>query len=847
MPGDLNIENIRGLPEEEAQKRLLRDGYNELPSSKPRSIFAITFDVVREPMFLLLVACGVIYLLMGDVRDASLLLGFVFVVMGITLYQERRTERALEALRNLSSPRALVIRDGLQKRIAGRDVVKGDIVMLAEGDRVPADAVLFWSRNLTTDESLLTGESQAVPKIANEDITSIARPCGDNTPFVYSGTLIVQGQGVGRVEAVAFDTELGKIGKSLQTLHLQRTPLQAETAKMVRNLAIIGLSLCIIVVVAYSLAQHNWSDGFLAGLTLAMSILPEELPVILTIFLAIGAWRMSQKHVLARRIPVVETLGAATVLCVDKTGTLTMNQMSVGMVFADGDFYDLRQKNVMPLPEKFHDVLEYGILASKRNPFDPTEKALKQYGDQNLSDTEHLHHDWNVVQEYPLSHDLLALSYVWQDKQSRDYVIAAKGAPEAIADLCHLNENRTADIAEKVTVMTNEGMRVLGIAKTSFKERILPKQQHDFEFTFVGLVALADPVRPQVPDAVRECYKAGIRIIMITGDHPGTARSIARQIELDSPDLFITGPELDKMQDNQLQERIKSVNIFARVIPEQKLQLVKALKANGEIVAMTGDGVNDAPALKSAHIGVAMGARGTDVAREAASLVLLDDNFSSIEQAVKIGRQIYDNIKKAVVYTFAIHVPIAGMSLIPVLMEWPLVLLPVHIVFLELIIDPACSIVFEAEPPESDIMNRPPRNPKQPLFNKRMINMSLLQGFSVLGVVLAVFIISRYMNKTAELARALTFTTLIFANLGLIMVNRSWSRTILSTLRVPNTAFWWVSSAAVVLLALVLYVPFLEAIFKFASPNAGELLICFALGTSGALWFGFVKLLKKQP
>jgi Ca2+-transporting ATPase len=843
MNHELDLKTLSGLSEVEAAERLKQEGYNELPSSKQRSIFAIALEVVREPMFLLLVACGVVYLVLGDVEEALMLLGFVFVVMGITLYQERKTERALEALRDLSSPRAMVIRDGVEKRIAGRDVVRGDILVVKEGDRVPADAVVLSCLNLSVDESLLTGESVSVRKSATKDITEMGRPGGDDLPFIYSSTLVVQGQGIARVQATGIHTEIGKIGKALQTVETEETLLQKETGRIVRNLAIVGLSLCVIVIVVYGLTRGNWLQGFLAGITLAMATLPEEFPVVLTIFLAMGAWRISQKQVLTRRVPAVETLGAATVLCVDKTGTLTLNRMSVSKLFVEGKFYDIGGSPQDLMPETFHELVEFSILASQLDPFDPMEKAIKQLGDRYLAQTEHLHQDWNLVHEYPLSRALLSLSRVWRSPNGTDYIIAAKGAPEAIADLCHFDETQLEELSWQISTMADEGLRVLGVAKALFDQTNLPGEQHDFTFEFLGLIGLADPVRPTVPDAIKECYTAGIRVVMITGDYPGTAQNIARQIDLTPSDTFITGPELDSMSDDELRQRIKEVNIFARVVPEQKLRLVNALKANGEIVAMTGDGVNDAPALKSAHIGIAMGGRGTDVARESAALVLLDDDFSSIVQAVKLGRRIFDNIKKAIAYIFAIHVPIAGMSLIPVLFKWPLVLMPVHIVFLELIIDPACSVVFEAEAEEADVMNRPPRNPQEPLFSKWTIGVSLMQGVSVLVFILAVFSISLYLGHGEQEARALTFTTLIIANLGLILTNRSWSRTIFATLRSPNTALWLVLVGTTVFLGLVLYLPFLRSLFRFNMLHPFDLGICLTAGIISSLWFEGLKLL----
>jgi Ca2+-transporting ATPase len=847
MIPEFNIKAFGGLSSQEVAEKLESEGYNELPATKSRSIFAIAFEIIREPMFLLLIACGAIYLLLGDLQEALILLAFVFVVIGITLYQERKTERALEALRDLSSPRALVIRDGEPKRIPGREVVRDDIVVLTEGDRIPADAVLLSCINLSIDESLLTGESLPVRKTPCKGNLEMGCPGGDDLPFVYSGTLVVQGQGVACVKATGPSTELGKIGKALQTIEIERTSLQKETGRIVRNLSLLGMFLCSSVVIVYGFTRGDWLNGILSGITLAMAILPEELPVVLTIFLALGAWRISQKRVLARRVSAVETLGSTTVLCVDKTGTLTLNQMSVTRMYAKGEFHNTCTDKDDHLPEKFHDLVEFGILASQRDPFDPMEKALRKLGDQCLLNTEHLHDDWILEREYPLSQDLLSISLVWKSPVYDKYVIAAKGAPEAIADLCHMPENSIQELAGHIHKMADEGLRVLGVARAYFSQLPLPGEQHDFQFEFLGLIGFSDPVRPQVPDAIKECRDAGIRVAMITGDYPGTAQSIARQIGLTPADDFITGSQLNGMDDLELQRRIKTVNLFARVVPEQKLRLVNALKANGEIVAMTGDGVNDAPALKSAHIGVAMGGRGTDVAREASSLVILDDDFSSIVCAVRLGRRIFDNLRKAIAYIFAIHIPIAGMSLLPVLFKWPLVLFPLHIAFLELIIDPACSIVFEAEPEETDVMNRPPRDPKQPLFGRETVGFSLLQGAGALAIILAVFIISLHRGQGQAEARALTFTTLVFINLALIITNRSWSMHLVSILRRPNSAIWWIIGGAILFLGLVLYIPFLRTLFQFAKLHPTDIGICLAAGLMSILWFeGLKKILKKR-
>ena len=841
MQTKYNETNLQGLTEQEMLERLAEDGYNELPTTKKRTFLHILLEVVREPMFLMLIACGLLYLFLGDREEALMLMGFVAVIIGITFYQEQKTERALEALRDLSSPRALVIRDGRQQRIAGREVVRDDIILLSEGDRIPADAVLISGNIVSVDESLLTGESVPVRKRPWDGRLEMGRPGGDDLPFIYSATLMVKGQGVAQVRTTGPRTEIGKIGKALQILEPEDTNLQKQTRKIVRNFAIVGLCLCTIVVVVYALTRGDWLNGFLAGITLAMATLPEEFPVVMTIFLALGAWRISQHHVLTRRVPAVEMLGATTVLCVDKTGTLTLNRMTVTQLSVDNRVLDVDGKQ-MSLPDKFHQVVEYAILSSPTDPFDPMEKAMKELGGRTLANTEHIHKDWELVHEYPLSDGLLVMSHVWRSLEGYDYVIAAKGAPEAIADLCHFSPEQMDALHEKINIMADHGLRVIGVAKAEFKAQSLPEAQHDFDFEFIGLLGLADPVRPEVAGAVKECYTAGIRIIMITGDYPGTARNIARQIGLKLDDQLITGPELDVMSDEELKERIKTVSVFARAVPEQKLRIVNALKSNNEVVAMTGDGVNDAPALKAAHIGIAMGGRGTDVAREAAALVLLDDNFASIVRAIRSGRRIFDNLKKAMAFIFSVHLPIAGMSLIPVLLNWPLALLPVHILFLELIIDPACTIIFEGEADEKDIMQRPPRRLEEPLFGRSMILSGLIQGLGVLAVVLAVYVFIHTRGYGEAEARMIAFVCMVIGNLGLIFTNRSWKNSILKTLRVPNKALWWVTGGTVFFLVLIMRIPVLRDLFKFAPLHRWELVLIVISGLTSILIAESIKL-----
>lgn len=845
MVDKLNLDLLTGLSEEEAARRFSEEGANEIPANRGRGVFTILVDVVKEPMLLLLLSAGLIYLLLGEAKDALMLFSFVFVVIGIIFYQERKTEHALEALRELSSPRALVIRNGQQKRIAGREVVREDILVLAEGDRVPADGLILTCANLTIDESLLTGESVPVRKAIWDGSVETKAPGGDDLPFVYSGTLVTSGHGIIQIKAIGGKTEMGKIGKALQSVEEKGTLLQKETSILIKNFALVGLFLCLLIVIVYGLTRGNWLNGLLAGLTLSMAMLPEEFSVVLVVFLTLGAWRIAKMNVLTRRSPAIETLGATTVLCVDKTGTLTFNQMSLEKMFCEEDFFDI-SKETKKLPEKFHTLLEFGLLASQKEPYDPIEKAIKSSLDKHLSDTEHVHHNWNLVLEYPLSKELLALSHVWSSSSEKRYVIAAKGAPEAIVDLCHLPEKEKEEILKQVHTMAKDGLRILGVSRAYFLDAQLPKGQHDFKFEFCGLIGFADPIRPTIMASVKECQEAGIRTIMITGDYRETACSVARQIGLREPNQCITGPELSEMSDLELRERIKLVNVFARVIPEQKLRLVNALKENGEIVAMTGDGVNDAPALKSAHIGIAMGKRGTDVAREASSLVILDDDFSSIVAAVKLGRRIFDNLKKAVSYIFAVHIPIAGMTLIPVLFDLPLVLLPAHIAFLELIIDPACSTVFEAEPEESNVMKRPPRNFDEHLLARKTLFASLFQGLSVLVFSLAVFFIMLGAGKVGEEARTATFITLVLGNLGLILTNRSWTLPIYKTFASKNTALAWVLGGTALLLAFVLYIPALHNLFHFGALSSDGVILGLVGGLASLFWLDLFKIISEN-
>ncbi|MEO8154230.1 MAG: cation-translocating P-type ATPase [Rhizobacter sp.] len=831
-----------GLTDTEARARLTRDGPNELPVSRPRSVLRLLGDVVAEPMFLLLVACGVIYLTLGDRNEALMLLGFVFVVMGITFVQQRRTERSLEALRDMSSPQALVVRDGKPRKVAGRELVCDDIVLLAEGDRVPADMDLVECSNLAVDESMLTGESVPVNKqIAVAMSATAASVPAESEGRVYCGTLVTQGTAQGCVVATGERSALGRIGQSLAGQDGENTPIQKETRGVVKRVAIVGLVLAAGLAVVYWISTGDWLHGLLAGLTLAMAVLPEELPVVLTLFLGLGAWRLSREKVLARSIPAVELLGATTVLCVDKTGTLTANRMAVRRLWTQADTYDSAQAGSAPLQETLHEVLEFAVLASHRRAFDPMETAIVDAGKRLLAGTEHLHGDWTLVDDYPLSREMLAMSRVWQSPDQQARLIAAKGAPEAIVDLCHMDAKRRATIAAQVVAMAGDGLRVLGVARAAFAAAELPDIQHDFDFEFVGLIALEDPVRPDVPNAIAECQAAGIRVVMITGDHPATAVSIARQAGLTADGQVMTGAELTALNDQDLAQRLADTHIFCRVQPEQKLRLVQAFRARGDIVAMTGDGVNDAPALKAAHIGVAMGARGTDVAREAAALVLLNDDFASLVTAVRYGRRVFANLRKAIVFVVAVHVPIVGLSILPVMLGWPMLLMPVHILFLQLIIDPACSVVFEAEPLEADAMKAPPRRRDAHLFDKTVLIRGLWQGTGLLVLLFGVYALTREWSNSDAVARAMTFSVMVLSNLGLIFANRFWNQSALLAPAGANHAFVWIALATVGVLGAILGVPVLSGLFSFATPSPAMLLAGVGAAGLSLLWFEAVK------
>jgi P-type Ca2+ transporter type 2C len=811
----------QGLSSTQASSRLALDGPNELPRTGQRSILRIMLDVLREPMLALLLAGGITYLFLGSLGEALILLGFATFSIVVTVVQEARTEGVLEALRDLSAPRALVIRDGSRIRIAGREVVVGDFLVVEPGDRIAADALLIEAGDLQTDESLLTGESLPVSKVADttNDPKTVHRPGGDGQAYLYSGSLVVRGSGLARVLATGPSSEIGRIGQSLATLETEAPRLRQETMRIVKWCAIGGGAIALLVVLLFGLLRGGWIEAILAGIAIGMAMLPEEFPVVLTVFLAMGAWRIGKVGVLTRRASAIETLGSATVLCTDKTGTLTENRMTVAALWLPTG-----QTATIAASAPFQHLLKTAALASAVEPIDPMEVAIVEAQKAvGISSSKNM----TLAHSYALRPDMLAMSNIWESNNS--LTMAAKGAPEAIADLCRLAPDPRATMLAAVEAMAAKGIRVLAVATATPKDRHWEGSQAGYQFVLTGLTGLADPLRPTVPAAVAQCRSAGIRVVMITGDHAATALSIAAQAGIADGEV-ITGDDLALLDDAHLADRLKSITVFARIMPEQKLRIVEAFKAAGEIVAMTGDGVNDAPSLKAAHIGIAMGKRGTDVAREASAIVLIDDDFGSIVQSIRLGRRIYDNIRKAMAFIFAVHVPIAGLALLPLLFGLPILFGPIHIALLEMIIDPVCALVFEAEQDEAEIMERPPRNPEEPLFSLFMVTWSVFQGVVAFAILAVVYFIENRSGMPATELRALIFFALVVELLALVLVNRSSAPSIGAAFERHNMALRYVVAAIVTITGVILLWPRAQELLQFGSIAWRDMALAFALG-----------------
>jgi Ca2+-transporting ATPase len=829
---------LDGLTSAEAARRLAELGPNELPSPSGRSVAAIIVETMREPMFLLMFGAAVLYLVLGDVGEGLFLVAAAATSIGLVIAQEARSERALAALRELAQPHVKVIRNGAQQTLPARDLVPEDIILVGEGDRLPADGLLVAGDVLSLDEAALTGESAPVVKRLADDGQSFdpdAQPHWEVTPNVFSGTLVVRGQGVIKVGRTGARTALGRIGSSLATIASEPTPLQKTAGRLVTLLGGVALGFCALIAVAYGLMRRDWVDGVLYGITVAIALVPEEFPMVLAVFLALGAWRLARDKVLVRRSPVIEALGSATVLCVDKTGTLTQNRMRVACLWCDGADIDVETAADGPAPASTRRLVALGALASAVRPVDPMDRAIRERVDHDASDLAPSAPE--PERTWPLRPGLLAVTQLWQMAGGRK-LAAAKGAPEAIAKLCRLDQDETVRLLEAVGRFAGAGLRVLAVAACEVVDGF-PETPEEAEFQFEGLIGFRDPIRPEVPQALAEARRAGIRVVMITGDHPATALTIAGEAGLDVSGGILQGAALAALPFPSLCEQLREVNVFVRVAPEQKLLIVEALKADGEVVAMTGDGVNDAPALQAAHIGVAMGQKGTDVAREAADLVLLDDSFPSIVAGVRLGRRIFDNLRKALIYVTAIHVPIAGLALAPILFGLPAILYPMHVVLLELAIDPLCALAFEGEPSEAAAMLRPPRRADEGLFGARQLGVSLVQGATVLLAVLGLYVWA-LSNQSEAQARGAAFLALVVGNLSLALSDSmAPSGKLFARHRV---AFWLIAAAAVVGLVVALEVPFVATMFRVEQPDPAVLLGAAAIAAVSGVWMRLVSI-----
>lgn len=813
-----------GLTEEKVKVSQEQYGRNELVPEKKSTFFGKLLSILKEPMFILLFGTALIYFLLREPRDGSIMIGFVLFMSGINIFQEWRTDKTLQALKDMSSPHVRVIRENQVQNIDTYELTVGDLFIMEEGEKVPADGLVVEMFDLGLDESSLTGESEVVWKriqISDEEKKENWR-----ADTCYAGTTVTQGSAIVQVMKIGPYTEYGKIGTDILSIPQKSTPLEKQTRHLIKVCAFIGLSFFILVFVITFMHFNSMVKSLLAGITLAMAMIPEEFPVILTVFLAMGAWRLARKNALIRRMPAVETLGAISVLCVDKTGTLTKNQMTVQETYAYQRFSE----------EK---VLYLAALGCEIEPYDPMEKAILQYAIQKEVDPKQTVAR-TLVFEYPFSSETKMMGHVWDFDGIP--MLAAKGSPESILPLCKLSKDEKVLIEIEQEKLARKGYRVIAVA-TRTDMAIIPEKLNENELSLVGLIGLEDPPREAVPGAIKLCNKAGIRIIMITGDNGTTAASIAGKIGIVNHSDVVTGHQLEIMTDDELKEKLKTVNIFARVIPRHKMRIVKALKELGETVAMTGDGVNDAPALKFADIGIAMGKRGTGVAREAADMILLDDNFATIVDTIRDGRKIYDNIRKAIEYVFVVHIPIALIALLSPLLHLPALLLPIHVVMLELIIDPTCSIVFERQPEEKDIMNRHPRSQKDPLVNVPLLGKAILQGLVILAASLGAYIYGiHYGGWSTDAARTFALVILIFSNLFLVFVNRSEKEfSFLGIFKLKDRVVWYVISGVVVVTMLMIYIPAMHIMAKTISLSGIQLFTAITISGAATLWWDLVK------
>lgn len=829
---------FKGLSLKQAKELQQKYGFNEFVKNEKPNPIKKFLGVFKEPMFLLLVGTALLYFVLGQGREACIMLFFVAFVASITFIQEWKTEKTMNALKELTCPHVKVWRDGQMQTIKSIDLVPSDIVYITEGERIPADCKVLEVSNFSVDESVLTGEAEPVFKSVeeklcdNEDNSSKDHWRKD---IVYAGTLCIFGKCTAEVLSIGFSTEYGKISKAVSEAKEELTPLQRKTQALVKNLAIAGLFLCLIVIILSYTYNHNLIQSILSGITLAMAIIPEEFPVVLTVFLSMGAFRLAKKNTLMRRVSAVETLGSATILAVDKTGTITKNEMAVKTIFIDNKFLTIKDF----VNSEFSKLM---TLSCEKDPYDPMEKAIVNCAKNNLNSLDSLY-SMEVKEKIAFDSKTKRMANIY-DLNNKCFV-AAKGSPETILPLCNLSKEEEEKINKAIDAMAAKGLRVLAFAETITDD--IQGDLDRYSLNFKGLVGLQDPPKEGAKEAIELCKKAGIRVIMITGDYSKTAMAIGNEIGLKFKDCTITGEDIDNMTENELCEAVKHCDIFSRVIPEHKMKIVKALKANGEIVAMTGDGVNDAPALKHSDIGIAMGKRGTEVAKEAAHMILMDDNFTTIVNSVKDGRRIFDNIRKAMVYIMVIHIPIVALALFSPVFNLPQILLPVHIVLLELIIDPTCSIIFEVEDAEPYIMEQPPRSPKEPLLTKGLTLKVILQGITMF---LAAFLPFHYLVDSGvevDLARSFSLICLVFSNIILVLVNRSNTQYLINVFKgAKNGVRLLINSIALLMVLAIVYIPMLNPIFKTKALDIKMLAYSLIIGFVSSGWWEIVKLINNS-
>lgn len=819
-----------GLSPEQVTASRLKNGNNNLEMQEDRVFLNVLKEVVLEPMFILLVAACVIYFTVGQYKEGIIMLVSIFIVAGISLFQEFRSKNAVLALKKLSASHAKVLRNNIAIQVPVEEIVVDDILLLEEGEVVAADGMILTANDFSVNESILTGESFAVMKSA------------DNNMSVYKGTLVTSGSATIKVTDIGLKTKFGKIGLSLKEITVVKTPLQNQIRSFVRNMVWVGAAAFLIVVGFNYYQSGNLVQAFLQGLTLAMSILPEEIPVAFSTFQALGAFRLLRNNIIVKQPQYVETLGSATVICVDKTGTLTQNKMSIAFLYDAATKLSVEVKDKVGLPP---DIIEYAMWSSETNPFDPMEKAIHELYEKTTSLDKRK--EFTQVHEYPIGGKPPMMTHIFKN-EAGETIIAVKGGPEGILRQSNLSAAASAIIEKQSLAYAAAGYRVLGVGKGSWKETAWPKSQEEFVFEFLGLVAFQDPPKANIIQTIQTFREAGIPVKMITGDYAETALAIAQQVKLDHNNEVLTGQEVLHISKEALQQKVKQVNIYARMFPEAKLKVIDALKENGEVVAMTGDGVNDGPALKAAHIGIAMGQRGSEVAKSAASLILTDDDLAHMTDAVALGRKIYDNLKKAIQYIVSIHIPIILIVTLPLLMTWKFtdIFSPVHVIFLELIMGPTCSIIYENEPMEPGTMQRPPRKAGANFLSLKQLSMSILQGLVITAGCLGIGYYFMQQGDNNAAIRSIIFITLLCCNLLLTLVNRSFVYSIFKTLTYKNNLVPLITGITLAFIAAILYVPFIRNLFNLHPLTFTEILTCIAVAMASTLWIEIWKLLKRN-